>query len=164
MSTAPAAKGKASGKIASVPLALAANEGTMFPAGKMAERKGRRMQTLLLVEDNVPTCEVMTKLLVRGGYRVLVAHSGPAALQLLSTHAADLAILDVMMPEMDGLQVLQSMRADPRTQNLPVIIFTAVNDRSTRDRAKALGAADYWLKGGIGFADMMAAIKAQLAS
>lgn len=128
-------------------------------------KEGRPMQTLLLVEDNVPTCEMMSKLLARrGGYRVLCAHNGADALKLLSTHSPDLAILDVMMPEMDGLQVLKSMRENPRTQKLPVIIYTAVNDRSTRARAKELGAADYWLKGGIDFTDMIAAIKAQFAS
>jgi CheY-like chemotaxis protein len=102
------------------------------------------------------------RLFARHGYRVLIARNGTAALQLLKSQPADLVLLDVRMPQMNGLQVLEAMREDPRTQELPVIVYSIAGDLSTRDKAMQLGAADYWVKGTIGFPEMIEGVRARL--
>lgn len=80
--------------------------------------------------------------------------SGEAALAYLRLHLPRLVILDVMMPGMDGFEVLKAIRSDPRTAALPVIMFTASSDDKHRDQAQQLKATDYWLKGQLDFAEL----------
>ena len=64
-------------------------------------------------------------------------------------------LLDLTMPGMDGLEVLRRLRADARSRDLPVVMFTAVRDARLVDEARRLGAADYVVKGSLGAADLM---------
>jgi len=120
------------------------------------------VHTLLLVEDDPSTSDLLTRLFARHGYRVMIARNGMAALQLMKSQSADLVLLDVRMPEMNGLQVLEAMRKDPRTEELPVIVYSISGDLGTRDKALQLGAADFWVKGTIGFPEMIEGVRARL--
>ncbi len=81
--------------------------------------------SLLLVEDNEPAVVQITDMLASQGYQVRVARSGKEALHALESTLPDAMILDLMMPEVDGFQVLQAMRAQDRTARLPVLVLTA---------------------------------------
>lgn len=81
--------------------------------------------SLLLVEDNEPAVVQITDMLVSHGYQVRVARSGKEALKALESTLPDAMILDLMMPEVDGFQVLQAIRAQDRTARLPVLVLTA---------------------------------------
>ncbi len=102
--------------------------------------------TLLVVDDTPENLSVLSELL-RGEYRVLAATNGPRALQLArSEPRPDLILLDVMMPGMDGHQVLKHLRADLVTHEIPVIFVTAMDAQEDEERGLELGAADYITK------------------
>ncbi|MCA0184487.1 MAG: response regulator [Proteobacteria bacterium] len=102
--------------------------------------------TILLVDDTKENLSVIGQIL-RPRYHVRVANSGPRALQVVLTPPRpDLILLDVMMPEMDGYQVLQALRTDPQLRDIPVIFVTALNADDDEERGLALGAVDYVTK------------------
>lgn len=81
---------------------------------------------ILVVDDEASIREVVALCLKRlGGWEVLTANSGQEALQQAHSEQPDAIVLDVMMPEMDGLTFLQHLRADPITQSIPVVLLTA---------------------------------------
>src|SRR5512139_187432 len=96
----------------------------------MAGTKGR----ILIVDDDPHAVEILTRMLEREGYACLGVASGPAALQLVREQPVDVILLDVMMPEMDGLQVCERLRQDNDLRQIPVILLTAKDDMETRSR------------------------------
>lgn len=102
--------------------------------------------TLLIVDDTRENLTVIGELL-QPFYRVRVANSGLRALRVAQSEPRpDLILLDVMMPEMDGYTVLQALRADPLTRDIPVIFVTAMDGDADEERGLALGAVDYVTK------------------
>jgi putative two-component system response regulator len=102
--------------------------------------------TILMVDDMPDNLAVLGEIL-RPDYRVLVASNGERALRIARAEPRpDLILLDVMMPVMDGYQVLSKLQADPRTQAIPVIFVTAMNSMDDEERGLELGAADYIAK------------------
>ncbi len=108
----------------------------------MESAKGR----ILIVDDDPHAVEILTRMLEREGYECSSAASGAAALQLLRTQGVDVILLDVMMPEMDGLQVCERLRQDSELRQIPVILLTAKDDMETRSRGMALGVSEYLTK------------------
>lgn len=105
-----------------------------------------RQQTLLIVDDNPDNLRVLGELL-QGEYRVLAATGGVRALELARQRPApDLILLDVMMPGMNGHQMLQVLRDDPGTCDIPVIFSTAMDSTEDERRGLAEGAVDYITK------------------
>ena len=107
---------------------------------------GTAMATILAVDDSRINLKGVSRML-EGHFRVLTAESGPAALQIAAAEPRpDLILLDVMMPDMDGYEVIQRLQADEATRDIPVIFVTArVNDEDEQ-RGLSLGAADYITK------------------
>jgi len=102
--------------------------------------------TVLVVDDVPENLTVLGELLVRE-YTVRAANSGPAALRLAVTHPRpDLILLDLMMPGMDGFEVLQHLRADALTRDIPVICVTALDATEDEERGLSMGAVDYITK------------------
>ncbi|MFO1380382.1 MAG: two-component system response regulator [Chitinivorax sp.] len=103
------------------------------------------MQATVLIVDDVPENLAMLGELLRDAhYQVRVANSGRAALRFAAQQPRpDLILLDVMMPEMDGYQVLLALRDDPATRDIPVVFLTALDDSRDEQRGLELGAADY---------------------
>ncbi len=87
---------------------------------------------VLCIEDEPEMIELIRLILSRAGYEVLGAESGPEGLELLSEEKIDLILLDLMMPEMDGWEVYQRLKANERTRDIPVIIVTAKAQRIDR--------------------------------
>jgi two-component system alkaline phosphatase synthesis response regulator PhoP len=110
------------------------------------------MRSLLLVDDDERTCEAVQRLLGRMGYVVVCASNGGDALTVLRDLRFDLVILDFMMPEMDGLEVLRRLREDARTRDVKVILYSAADDSDATAEAARLGASDCVLKSGGFFA------------
>lgn len=99
---------------------------------------------ILLVEDNLSLAEGLTALLRQSGYAVDVVHDGASAEALAAAVGFDLVILDLNLPQMDGLDVLRAMRA--RRNPAPVMILTARGSPEERVRGLDLGADDYLIK------------------
>ncbi len=103
---------------------------------------------VLVAEDDPPSLTLL-KIILRGagGFDVVTAVDGRQAWNLIDAGPAfDLCILDIMMPELDGLQLTGRLRADPRFHDQKVLLCTALNDRPTIERAAALGVTHYVVK------------------
>jgi len=82
-------------------------------------------KTIMVVDDNPDIITIVKTILEGRGYTVFSASSGPELLNMLPNHKADLIILDIMMPEMDGLEVLTRLKGKTETSSIPVILLTA---------------------------------------
>jgi sigma-B regulation protein RsbU (phosphoserine phosphatase) len=98
---------------------------------------------VLMVDDVEANRDLLSRQLRRQGYAVVIAASGPAALDQLRTTDVDLILLDIMMPEMDGYEVLQRLKADPALRHIPVIMISALSELDSVVRCLELGAEDY---------------------
>lgn len=125
----------------------------------MEKAKGR----ILIVDDDPHAIEILTRMLSREGYACVSAASGAAALQTMQRQTVDVILLDVMMPEMDGLQVCERLRADESWRQIPVILLTAKDDIETRVRGMSLGVSEYLTKP-INKRELFTRIAAQLHS
>lgn len=101
---------------------------------------------LLVVDDNRLNRLKLSRGLELQGHRVVLAEHGMEALALLASEAVDLVLLDIMMPEMDGFQVLERMKADADLRDLPVIVISALDEMESIVRCIQMGAEDYLLK------------------
>jgi putative two-component system response regulator len=105
-----------------------------------------QQQTILIVDDNPENLTVLGELL-RGHYKIRAANSGQRALRLASqAPLPDLILLDIMMPDMSGYEVLERLRAAPETRDTPVIFTTAMSGTEDEERGLVLGAVDYITK------------------
>ncbi len=112
-----------------------------FGAEEAGEPLG--LTRLLLIDDEEAVHNILRHQLSRNGYEVYSALSGKEGLDKVFEESFDVVVLDIMMPEMDGWQVLQILKSDPRTQSLPVVLYTIVTDQ---EKGYALGADDYLVK------------------
>lgn len=101
---------------------------------------------ILVVDDNEANRVLLQEMLELAGHRVVLATDGPGALGSVAEEEPDLLLLDVNMPGMDGLEVCRRLRADAATASLPIILVTALADRSHRLVGIAAGANDYLTK------------------
>jgi pilus assembly protein CpaE len=138
----------------------------MGPAYSQAEtsQKGRLImpQIILIVDDDPHALQLISMILAGQGYQIRQAESGTAALEQVRASPPDLIILDVMMPDMDGIEVTRQLRADPQTAHIPIVMFTAktmVDDKAAGFEA---GADDYLSKP-VHPAELVARVKAVLA-
>ncbi len=99
--------------------------------------------TILIVDDNLAGRETLKGLLYGRGYELLFAANGIDALRLAEEHTPDMMLLDVMMPGMDGFEVCQRLRKNPKVAEIPVIMVTALDDRESRLRGIEAGADDF---------------------
>lgn len=104
------------------------------------------MARILIVEDYPVTQRVLSLTLRNGGHDVVVACDGVTALQKLQQNAVDLALVDIAMPEMDGLTLLCHLRQNEQFRNLPVIMLTASGQDEDRATALSMGADGFLAK------------------
>ncbi len=109
----------------------------------MAEEKAN---TVLVVDDEAHIRRLIEFTLKKGGYRMLVATNGKEAIQLALESAPNLIIMDVLMPEMDGVEALEQLKSDERTASIPVILLTGIGQSTTRKEVEAKGTATYLAK------------------
>jgi DNA-binding response OmpR family regulator len=114
---------------------------------------------VLLIEDESKVVDFISKGLEEEGYAVAAAYDGKQGLDLLKVHKYDLVLLDLMLPEVDGLKVLRSMRA--RGINTPVLIITAKNSKEDVVRGLDTGSDDYLTKP-FSFEELLARMRALL--
>jgi PAS domain S-box-containing protein len=119
-------------------------------------------QTILLVDDDELNRDMLGRRLIRAGFDVIFAESGEAALDAVASNPIDLVLLDVMMPGMSGLEVLDRMRSQRSTSRLPIILVTAKAQSEDVVQGLEAGADDYLTKPVV-MPVALARIKTQLA-
>ena len=102
--------------------------------------------TVLLVEDDDTFADMYRLRLELDGYRVIQARDGRAALDTAYSAGPDLIFLDIRLPHLDGMGVLEALRADDRTRHTPVVILSAYGEDDLRERGLRLGALEYLVK------------------
>lgn len=102
---------------------------------------------ILIVDDHPDVGRALARLLGRMGYEAEYLASGADALKALDHSKPRLVLLDLMMPDIDGLEVLRTIRRTPSVKDTPVVMFSASADPRHIDEALNEGANDYWLKG-----------------
>jgi phosphoserine phosphatase RsbU/P len=101
---------------------------------------------LLIVDDNEMNRDMLSRRVQRQGFRVAMAENGRQALDLLADTPFDLLLLDIMMPEMDGYEVLERIKADRAMRHIPVIMISAIDEVENTARCIEMGADDYLTK------------------
>jgi DNA-binding response OmpR family regulator len=117
---------------------------------------------ILLVEDDENLANVYLTRLQAEGFDVRRVPNGEDALAAAIEYRPDLTLLDVMMPQVNGFDVLDILRNTPETANLKVIMLTALSQDSDKQRAESLGADDYLVKSQVVIADVIERIKHHL--
>jgi pilus assembly protein CpaE len=103
-------------------------------------------QRVLIVDDDMDTLKLVGTTLEKQGFTIAAAKSGEEALQKVSQEKPDLILLDIMMPKMDGYEVIRRLRANPRTAKIPIILFTAKSQVEDKVTGLEVGADDYLTK------------------
>jgi CheY-like chemotaxis protein len=117
------------------------------------------MPKVLVVDDAEMTRATLARLLKREGYETSTARDGGEALGMIAKDLPDLILLDVNMPGIDGLDLLEMLHRHPQWKSLPVIMLTAVSDTHSVHRALQLGAKQFLVKATFSVAEMMGHIK-----
>ncbi len=118
-------------------------------------------QTILLVDDDPEIIKTTLHYLEQEGYEVLVAYNGMDALTAVSNYAPDCVVLDVMMPDLDGWEILRRIREQAKTAVIPVIMLTARVEETDKIHGLNLGADDYMTKP-YSMGELIARIRARL--
>jgi CheY-like chemotaxis protein len=105
------------------------------------------MSTKILIVDDEPHMLRVTELSIKkGGYEIVIGRNGREALELAAREKPSLIVMDVSMPEMDGLTALTQLKANPETAKIPVIMLTVRGQAMARQQAEQSGAAVYLTK------------------
>lgn len=104
-------------------------------------------KTVLLIEDELPFRQIYRDGLRIAGYNVIEADNGKAGLELIAQQAPDLIILDLIMPELSGFDVLTQLKNNDQHKHIPIIVYSVMAGNEDIERATKLGADDYTIKG-----------------
>ena len=134
--------------------AIPAQIGSAFPHSALPERsllvseseEPRGKGLILVLDDNEANRDILSRQLKREGYLVLLAENGQSALKMVRERDLDLILLDVMMPEMDGIAVLRELKADPRLRHIPVVMISSLSEIQSVVRCIEMGADDFLSK------------------
>jgi DNA-binding response OmpR family regulator len=105
-----------------------------------------RAPQIMVVDDDQDTVTILARHLQREGFVPIEANSGAQCLKLVHENEVDVILLDLMMPGMDGFQVVKELRNDPLTAEIPVIMITARDDLDARAEGMRLGVSDFLAK------------------
>lgn len=101
---------------------------------------------ILIVEDDKFLLSIYERRFSMDGFEVSVAEDGESALAKTPKLLPDLILLDILLPRLDGMTVLERLKQDALTKNIPVLLLTNLGQRHDREKGMALGAADYMIK------------------
>ncbi|MCT7975932.1 hybrid sensor histidine kinase/response regulator [Laspinema olomoucense] len=102
--------------------------------------------TILIIDDSPDNLNLLSGILGQAGYKINLAPSGKLALKFIESNLPDLILLDIMMPQTDGYQVCEQLKASEQTQDIPIIFISALQEISDKIKAFSLGGVDYITK------------------
>jgi signal transduction histidine kinase/CheY-like chemotaxis protein len=136
--------GKGSRFIIDIPVDAQATRVSTAPAPSVTEVPGdHSVPLVLIVEDDPASAELLARQVARGGFRTKVARNGKEALTMVSALKPDAITIDVLLPDIDGWEILKRLKGDKLTSDIPAILVTVVDNR---ELGAALGASDYFVK------------------
>jgi len=100
-------------------------------------------EKILIVDDDIDTLKLVGMMLEQKGYEIIATSNGKKAIELANSKLPDLILLDVMMPDMDGYAVSRELRANPETEPIPIIMFTAKSQIDDKIEGLEAGADAY---------------------
>jgi two-component system sensor histidine kinase ChiS len=119
-------------------------------------------KTVMIVEDEPDTAEMFAEMIRLSGYRIIKTYGGSAAIGLLEREKPDILVLDLMMPDVSGFDVLQFVRREPHLEKMPVIVVSAKSLPTDIKDGLEAGASVYLTKP-VAFLDLISAIEKSLA-
>ncbi len=120
-------------------------------------------KVVMVVDDEQDTAEMMAEMARLSGCQPILITGGNAAIQMITREKPDVVVLDVMMPDISGLDVLRFMRRDPRLQSIPVILISARDRIEDVQAGMEAGASVYLIKP-VAFSDFQGALRQALAT
>src|SRR3970040_558956 len=127
-----------------------------MPAG--AASMATAEKTIIVVEDEPDTAEIFAEMMRLNGYQVIKSYGGETAVSLIARERPDAVVLDIMMPDLSGLEVLRILRNDPDLASIPVIVVPAKSLTSDIKPGMDAGASVYLAKP-VAFMDLIAAVE-----
>lgn len=121
------------------------------------------MSKILFIEDDPLIVKIYTTRLTADGYEVYSADNGEEGIKLAETRTPDLIVLDIMMPKIDGFGVLERLRSEEKTKNVPILVYSNLAQEEEINRAKQIGATEFIIKANLSPTEMVAKIKLYLA-
>lgn len=115
-------------------------------ARQLGELAGRTPSLVLVVDDDPFQCKLLERLLGNAGYRSLVAHSGAEALALLRRQLPELILMDVELPDLNGVEITRRLKTSPRTAGIPIVMITGHSERPVLQASLQAGAIDFLVK------------------
>ena len=141
---------------------LRAREKSFVHSAQELSEPGRMKQNIILVvEDDEKTAKQMRKVLESDGYDTVVAKDSQSALAIINTSTPDLILIDIILPEVSGLELVQRLKTDPSLEDVPIIMNSVLADLETRVKGIDLGADDYLVKP-VNSLEMLARVRANL--
>ena len=113
---------------------------------------------ILVVEDNEKNMKLVRDVLTASGYGTLEARTGSKAIELATEHPPDLVLMDIQLPDIDGVEALRRLRSDTRTASIPVLALTAQAMQGDRERFLAAG-FDGYISKPVNILDLLAAVR-----
>jgi len=120
-------------------------------------------KTVMIIEDEEDAAELFAEMMRVSGFRVVKTSKSTPALEMMTTDKPDVVLLDIMMPEISGLDILRQMRRDPALASVPVIVVTAKSMPADIKNGMEAGASTYLTKP-VGFLELKEAVERALAS
>lgn len=108
--------------------------------------ESQEKQKILVVEDDSFLRELISKKLADNNFEVFQAENGAKALEMAKTEFFKIILLDLIIPEKDGFEVLQELKGDPRTQNIPIVIMSNLGQKEEIQKGLSMGAVDFLVK------------------
>lgn len=122
------------------------------------------MKKVLVVEDDIDLLRLYKEILVNAGFETETAEDGREALEKAETFLPDLMLLDLMLPYIDGFEVLRQLKAKPVTKDIKIVVFTNLDSEKQKEKALSLGATKFMVKVGNDPSEVITAVKSILLS
>jgi DNA-binding response OmpR family regulator len=107
---------------------------------------GEEMAVILIVEDDPYVQRMYKRMFSRKNYELIIAANGESGITLAKEKKPDLVLLDIMLPGINGLEVLEKLKSDSETEKIPVLMLTNLGDEAIIEKSKSLGANFYMVK------------------
>lgn len=121
-------------------------------------------KTILIIDDDPLFTRMYERIFTRSGWGVVVARDGKVGLTLMKSKNPDVVVLDLLMPETNGFEVLRVAKGDAAIASIPIIVLTSLSDGKNREACLAAGAAGYFVKGSGANGELLERLKTILGS